>query len=234
MIPTTSKWVRVDLLHPQMVSRLEHFFDDGRIKDCVKVVSACRSLADQQRLYAKYLNGTGNLAANPERVLPGGWKGSWHMQQDDGYCHAVDFRIVNNDVTTREVNQIATSYGLQPTVRSEWWHHQWRNHDGVFDAPALEYSQSECVEHSVMDWPGVVKAIQAFRIAVGLWPIRRGSHGNVVMFVQQRLADLGFPSGRIDGKFGWRTKSAAKKFQKTRGLTSDGVIGQRSFDAMFT
>ena len=190
MIPTTSKWVRVDLLHPQMVSRLEHFFDDGRIKDCVKVVSACRSLADQQRLYAKYLNGTGNLAANPERVLPGGWKGSWHMQQDDGYCHAVDFRIVN--------------------------------------------SQSECVEHSVMDWPGVVKAIQAFRIAVGLWPIRRGSHGNVVMFVQQRLADLGFPSGRIDGKFGWRTKSAAKKFQKTRGLTSDGVIGQRSFDAMFT
>jgi len=234
VIPTTSKWVRTDLLHPQMVSRLEHFFQDGRIKNRVKVVSACRSLADQQRLYDKYRAGTGNLAANPERTLPGGWKGSWHMQQDDGWCHAVDFRIVDNDITTREVNQIATAYGMQPTVRSEWWHHQWRNHEGIFEAPALEYTRSEQVNDPVMDWPGVVKAVRAFRVAVGLWPIRRGSHGNVVMFVQQRLADLGFRTRRVDGKFGWRTLRVVRRFQKSKGLAADGVVGRRTFDAMFT
>ena len=233
MIPTTSKWVRTDLLHPQMMSRLEHFFQDGRIKNRVKVVSACRSLADQQRLYDKYRAGTGNLAANPERTLPGGWKGSWHMQQADGWCHAVDFRIVNRGVTTQEVNRIAKAYGLRRTVPSEWWHHQWRDSAREFPAPAVEYSRSEQVQHPAMDWPGVVAAVASFGRAIGRYPLRRGARGNVVMFIQQRLSDLGFSPGRPDGVFGRKTHRAVRQFQESRGLVADGVFGSRSYRVMW-
>ena len=50
-IPTTSKWVNLKYLHPEFVRRLEAFFADSRIKGKVKVVSACRTYADQARFY---------------------------------------------------------------------------------------------------------------------------------------------------------------------------------------
>ena len=50
-IPTTRGSVRLDLLHPWMVTRLEAFFADPRVKGNVKVCSGCRSYADQMRFY---------------------------------------------------------------------------------------------------------------------------------------------------------------------------------------
>ena len=37
---------------------------------------------------------------------------------------------------------------------------------------------------------------------------------------------LGFYKGTIDGKWGSKSKSAAKAFQKDYGLTVDGVVGE--------
>ncbi len=112
-IPTTSERVRLDLLHPKMLTRLEHFFADGRIAGKVAVVSGVRSYATQQSLFRRYKAGTlGNIAADPDRRFgpkgldgKGIWRGSWHMQQNDGYGHAVDFRIVGKGITTQDVNK---------------------------------------------------------------------------------------------------------------------------------
>ena len=96
-IPTTKSNIQLDLLHPKFVTRLEAFFSDSRIKGKVKVNSGCRSYATQMGYYKAYKAGKGNLAANPDRRFgvkgldgQGIWRGSWHMEQLDGYCYAVD------------------------------------------------------------------------------------------------------------------------------------------------
>ena len=128
MIPTTSKHVNIELLHPEFKRRLEAFFRDSRIRNKVKVVSGVRTYAQQKYLYDGYKSGRAgfNLAANPDRITSSGFQGSYHMQQKafDNWGYAVDFRIVGRGLSTSQVNSIAKEYGIVKTVPSEWWHHQ--------------------------------------------------------------------------------------------------------------
>lgn len=54
---------------------------------------------------------------------------------------------------------------------------------------------------------------------------KNGSSGAEVKKIQQRLADLGYYNGAIDGNFGDATEDAYKAFQKAAGLTVDGIAG---------
>ena len=240
-IPTTSSRVRLDLLHPKMLTRLEAFFADQRIAGRVAVVSGVRSYADQARLYKKYKAGTGNLAANPDRRFgpaaldgKGIWRGSWHQQQADGYGHAVDFRITGKGITTAQVNTVAREYGLVPTVKSEWWHHQWRSASAdEFPAPALEGHAGEMVEHPPVDWAGIAAAIEQQKRKVSRVPLKRGSRGAAVRTLQLMLGHHGFDAGTPDGVFGRKTTRAVKAFQKSRRLAPDGVAGSKTFQSLF-
>lgn len=49
--------------------------------------------------------------------------------------------------------------------------------------------------------------------------------GDDVAHLQQRLLDMGFTPGRVDGIFGPNTAQAAAEFQRNMGLTADGVVG---------
>lgn len=55
--------------------------------------------------------------------------------------------------------------------------------------------------------------------------LREGSTGSRVKELQQRLKDLGFNPGPMDGVFGTGTKEAVISFQKYHGLDADGVVG---------
>ena len=55
--------------------------------------------------------------------------------------------------------------------------------------------------------------------------LRRGSTGDRVIDLQERLAELGYYSGPIDGDFGSGTEQAFKDFQTAAGLTPDGIAG---------
>ena len=55
--------------------------------------------------------------------------------------------------------------------------------------------------------------------------IRRGSRGNYVCIAQDDLNTLGYKTGGLDGVFGAQTESAVRRYQTSRGLTSDGIIG---------
>ena len=55
--------------------------------------------------------------------------------------------------------------------------------------------------------------------------LSNGSKGNEVLKLQQRLAQLGYLKGSVDGIFGKVTKEAVMKFQKKKAITADGIVG---------
>jgi peptidoglycan hydrolase-like protein with peptidoglycan-binding domain len=56
-------------------------------------------------------------------------------------------------------------------------------------------------------------------------PLRKGSKGGAVRQLQRFLAEVGYPVGPIDAKFGRSTRKAVREFQRDHGLTDDGVVG---------
>jgi N-acetylmuramoyl-L-alanine amidase len=56
--------------------------------------------------------------------------------------------------------------------------------------------------------------------------------GDDVAALQQRLLDMGFDSGRVDGIFGSQTAAALREFQRNTGLVPDGTCGPSTFKAL--
>ncbi len=55
--------------------------------------------------------------------------------------------------------------------------------------------------------------------------LRLGSRGSAVSDLQRRLQAHGFNPGPIDGIFGSGTDAAVRSFQRSQGLTADGIVG---------
>ncbi|MFH0926066.1 MAG: peptidoglycan-binding domain-containing protein [bacterium] len=50
--------------------------------------------------------------------------------------------------------------------------------------------------------------------------------------IQVALKKAGFYKGRVDGKIGVQTESAIKAFQEAKGLIVDGIVEQKTWDAL--
>lgn len=55
-----------------------------------------------------------------------------------------------------------------------------------------------------------------------------GSTGSEVTQIQQKLSELGFYSGAKDGVYGSQTRDAVTAFQRSVGLTPDGIAGSKT------
>lgn len=55
-----------------------------------------------------------------------------------------------------------------------------------------------------------------------------GSRGNEVRQIQTKLKQLGYYKGSVDGIYGNSTKNAVIAFQKSCGLTADGIAGPKT------
>lgn len=64
--------------------------------------------------------------------------------------------------------------------------------------------------------------------------LKRKSTGDAVKFLQNLLNKAGFDSGIPDGKFEIKTLGAVKKFQKAKGLTVDGIVGSKTWEALLS
>lgn len=62
--------------------------------------------------------------------------------------------------------------------------------------------------------------------------LRHGSRGSHVRALQERLIELGYPVGRVDGVFKDRTRAAVQAFQSDSGLSLDGVVGGQTWSAL--
>ncbi len=63
--------------------------------------------------------------------------------------------------------------------------------------------------------------------------LREGDSGDGVLALQQRLYDLGFFNGVVNGKFGPDTTAALKLFQQSKGLPDTGVLDARTHLMLF-
>lgn len=59
-----------------------------------------------------------------------------------------------------------------------------------------------------------------------------GSTGSEVTQIQQKLAGMGYYTGKIDGVYGSGTKQAVTNFQRDHGLTADGIAGTKTLSAL--
>jgi peptidoglycan hydrolase-like protein with peptidoglycan-binding domain len=65
------------------------------------------------------------------------------------------------------------------------------------------------------------------------WPILRvGMKNSEVTKLQQRLSQLGFLKGSVDGYFGVQTEEALKAAQRRYGIEPDGVAGGATWEAL--
>ncbi|BAY38389.1 peptidoglycan binding domain-containing protein [Nostoc sp. NIES-2111] len=62
--------------------------------------------------------------------------------------------------------------------------------------------------------------------------IKVGSKGETVKTAQNLLKQKGFYTASVNGVFDNKTRAAVIKFQKSKGLRADGVIGNRTLAAL--
>lgn len=63
-------------------------------------------------------------------------------------------------------------------------------------------------------------------------PLQLNSTGADVSRLQERLKELGFNPGKIDGDFGTATEAAVVAFQRSEGLLADGAVGVKTLRAL--
>ncbi|BCL33796.1 peptidoglycan-binding domain-containing protein [Nostoc sp. MS1] len=62
--------------------------------------------------------------------------------------------------------------------------------------------------------------------------LKVGSRGETVKTAQNSLKQKGFYTASVNGVFDNKTRAAVVKFQKSRGLKADGIIGNRTLAAL--
>ena len=63
--------------------------------------------------------------------------------------------------------------------------------------------------------------------------LRNGAAGPFVFYLQLALSRAGYDTGNTDGIFGTRTLDALISFQKSNGLTPDGIVGKMTWARLF-
>lgn len=77
----------------------------------------------------------------------------------------------------------------------------------------------------------LIAAVSTIGVAEARNVVKGDTTANIKI-VQQRLADLGYYTYKVDGLWGWRTTSAVKRFQRAKGLTADGIVGAKTEKAL--
>jgi N-acetylmuramoyl-L-alanine amidase len=106
----------------------------------------------------------------------------------------------------------------------------------------MDLARTQCPGFDVQGWwrecqtgrPVSPVPPDAARPVVSYPTLRRGSRGQAVRELQGHLNRLGFSAGIADGIFGAITDAAVRRFQASRRLVTDGIVGPATWAAIFT
>jgi N-acetylmuramoyl-L-alanine amidase len=108
--------------------------------------------------------------------------------------------------------------------------------DEAVDRAVRAFQQQRGLSVDGIVGPGTYRALEEARWRLG---DRLLTHvagnllaGDDVLALQQRLLDLGFKVGKLDGRFGHRTEQAVRDFQRNVGVPPDGTCGPATLKSL--
>lgn len=110
------------------------------------------------------------------------------------------------------VNEPASNSSSNTTIKGDDW---------------VRRLQQECNRQGFSNQK--VDGISGPATLAGCPVLRKGTQGNITKLLQEKLVKLGYNTNGVDGIFGNGTYSAVREFQKTRGLSIDGIVGQNTW-----
>ncbi|HVE73593.1 MAG TPA: N-acetylmuramoyl-L-alanine amidase [Mycobacteriales bacterium] len=129
-----------------------------------------------------------------------------------------------------EVQAALVSLGLLPELPDE------PTYDDATDHAVRSFQQQRGLSVDGMVGAETYRALVAARLKLGdrlLHLVARTPYsGDDVAALQDRLLELGFDAGRVDGVFGARTAAALQGFQRDYGLLPDGTCGPATLRAL--
>ena len=133
----------------------------------------------------------------------------------DAIGKAIAEAIVNDKVSESDtpVKKEEVSKPVQPTASNtdDW----------------VARLQAECNKQGFSNQK--VDGIPGANTLKGCPTLKEGASGNITKLLQEELVKLGYNTNGVDGIFGRGTYSAVREFQKTRGLSIDGIVGQNTW-----
>jgi N-acetylmuramoyl-L-alanine amidase len=108
--------------------------------------------------------------------------------------------------------------------------------DERVDRAVREFQQQRGITVDGLVGPQTYRMLDEARWRLGdrilSYAVSRLMSGDDVAALQQRLLDMGFDCGRVDGIFGRSTAGALTEFQRNTGLVADGTCGPDTFKAL--
>jgi general secretion pathway protein A len=95
--------------------------------------------------------------------------------------------------------------------------------DGIVPGVTVRVTQSDLLRHLDGEVYALWRNYEALPDVLGL-----GASGAAVRWLQSALAELGFYTAEVQGRFDEATRDAVSLFQKQRGLRADGAVDART------
>ena len=124
---------------------------------------------------------------------------------------ALDNHIVSDPVVDTNTSSTSQTQSTVTTTGDDW----------------VRRLQQECNNQGFSKQK--VDGIAGPATLAGCPTLRKGASGNITKLLQEKLVTLGYSTNGVDGIFGIGTYSAVREFQKTRGLSIDGIVGQNTW-----
>lgn len=193
---------------------------DSTIVENIVVTKPTTSVTD----YSKYANYVGNRCKELQTLLI-----------SLGYnCGGYGADGIFGKGTYDSLIQFQKDYGLKvdglagPNTFDKLYELTGANHSNSFDFEQwVRDLQAECNRQGFSKQ--VIDGIAGPATLAGCPVLRKGAQGNITKLLQEKLVKLGYSTNGVDGIFGSGTYSAVREFQKTRGLSVDGIVGQNTW-----
>lgn len=173
------------------------------------------------------------------------WKGkSVNLKTDEEYTVGTltsirdNFRVYNNmaDGVKGYYDFISTKrYSNLKSASTPLMYLERIKADGYATSSRYVSTNMDCINRwDLTKWDNYIKEqTNTTMIPPASMPIlKKGSKGDWVVIAQGRLVVAGYPL-EVDGIFGAKTEFAVRKFQEDHHLTTDGIIGKKTWAALY-